>query len=153
VKPVLVVAATDDGTLNDAVAQMAHERGVFLNRADQSDVSDTDQRGFRDVVVPATVRDGPVLLAVATGGASPALSRYLRERFEEEFPNVGAMAELSGTLRAQLRDDVSPTTRRAAIRAVVRSEQVWKALGDSRRNAEKEAKSVICDVLSAGGER
>lgn len=151
VRPALVVAATDEKTLNDAVARAAHERSVLLNRADRHDGSDTSDSAS-DVVVPATVRDDPVLLAVATGGRSPALSRYLRERFEEEFADVGAMADLSGELRERLRAEVPPEERRAAVRAVVRSARVWKALGDASRNADHEAQVVISDVLSTGGE-
>ena len=162
VDPALAVAATDDEAVNDAVARAARERGVLLNRADRStdddpaesdadpggDEDDGDERA-REVVVPATVRDDPVTLAVATGGRSPALSRSLRERFETEFAGAGAMAELSGALRTELRDrGVAPAERRAAIRAVVRSERVWKALGESSPSARTEAESVISDVLA-----
>jgi precorrin-2 dehydrogenase/sirohydrochlorin ferrochelatase len=147
--PALVVAATDDAAVNDAVAWAAREHGTLLNRADRSGASNAGQR---DVVVPATVRDDPVVMAVATGGASPALSRYLRERFEEEFADVGAMATLTGELREQLRADTQPEERRAAIRTAVRSERVWKALGDGTHNPEQEAQSVISDVLSEGDE-
>jgi precorrin-2 dehydrogenase/sirohydrochlorin ferrochelatase len=147
--PVLAVAATSDEAVNDAVARAARERGTLLNRADRSGGG-----GERlNVTVPATVRDGPVLLAVATGGRSPALSRYLRERFEAAFAGAGAMATLTGELREQLREDTPPAQRRAAIRAVVRSERVWKALGDGQRNPEREAQSVISDVLSEMNER
>jgi precorrin-2 dehydrogenase/sirohydrochlorin ferrochelatase len=147
--PALAVAATDDEAVNDAVARAAHEHGSLLNRADRSAGDDTGQH---DVVVPATIRDDPVLMAVATGGRSPALSRYLRERFEEEFAGAGAMATLTGELREHLRESASPAARRAAIRAVVRSERVWKALGDGTHNPEQEAQSVISDVLSEGNE-
>jgi precorrin-2 dehydrogenase/sirohydrochlorin ferrochelatase len=151
-KPALTVAATDEKSVNDAVARTAHERGILLNRADRSNRSnDPDDGAPGNVVVPATVRDDPVLMAVVTGGRSPALSRYLRERFEEEFAGAGAMAVLTGQLRERLRER-PPTDRRAAIRAVVRSERVWKALGDSSLNREEEAKSVINDVLSAEGD-
>jgi precorrin-2 dehydrogenase/sirohydrochlorin ferrochelatase len=143
--PALAVAATDDETVNDAVARAARKRDSLINRTDRSGSNDAGQR---DVVVPATVRDDPVLMAVATGGTSPALSRYLRERFEEEFAGAGAMATLTGELREQLRADTPPEERRAAIRTVVRSERVWKALGDGTRSSHQEAQLVISDVLS-----
>ena len=150
--PALVVAATDDESLNDAIAREARDRGVLCNRADRSSVADKSDdpvASVDNVVVPATVRDDPVLLAVATGGKSPALSRYLRERFETEFAGAGAMADLSGEFRERLREQgTSPTERRAAVRTVVRSERVWKALGNGSLNARQEAESVISDVLS-----
>ena len=73
--PALVVAATDDEAVNDAVAAAARERNSLVNRADQA-----GERDPGSVVVPATVRDAAVVVAVATGGRSPALSRALRER-------------------------------------------------------------------------
>ena len=145
-EPALAIAATDDRAVNDAVARAARERETLLNRADRS--GGDGERSYLDVTVPATVRDDPVLLAVATGGRSPALSRYLRERFENEFAGAGAMATLTGQLRERLREDTPPEARRAAIRAVVRSERVWKALGDGTPNPAQEAQSVISDVLS-----
>src|SRR5699024_1052316 len=144
--PALAVAATDRDDVNDAIARAARERGVLLNRADRSAANDND-RTVGDVTVPATVRDDPVLLAVATGGNSPALSRYVRERFEAEFGGAGATAELSGELREELKTEQSPETRRAAMRAVVRSERVWKVLGAGESNGEHEARSVIGDIL------
>ncbi|WP_256686645.1 precorrin-2 dehydrogenase/sirohydrochlorin ferrochelatase family protein [Halococcus qingdaonensis] len=151
IAPALAIAATDDEAVNDAVARVARERGTLHNRADRS--GGAVERSHLDVTVPATVRDDPVLMAVATGGTSPALSRYLRERFEEEFAGVGAMATLTGELREQLREDTPAEQRRAAVRAVVRSDRVWKALGDGTHTAEQEAQSVISDVLSGMNER
>jgi precorrin-2 dehydrogenase/sirohydrochlorin ferrochelatase len=151
IEPALAVAATDDEAVNDAVARVARERGTLRNRADRS--GRAVERSHLDVTVPATVRDDPVLLAIATGGTSPALSRYLRERFEEEFDGAGAMATLTGELRKQLREDTPAEQRRAAVRAVVRSDRVWKALGDGTRSPDQEAQSVISDVLSEMNER
>ena len=140
--PALAVAATDSEAMNERVETVARERGVLVNR--------TDQHGHRDpgsVVVPATVRDDPVVAAVATGGTSPALSRYLRQRIEAEIADAGAMADLTGNLREQLQaEGVDQDRRRAAIRAVVRSEKVWKALDSGATNAQQVAADVISDV-------
>lgn len=137
--PALVVAATDDADLNEAVAAAADERGALVNRA--------DRRGERDVgsvVVPATAEDGPVTVAVSTDGTSPAVSKYLRERFEAEFAGVGELAELTADVRAELRrDGVPPAERRAAVRAVVESSRVWKALDSGTSNPRHVASDVI----------
>jgi len=139
VDPVLVVAATDDSELNAAVEQVASDRGLLVNR--------TDQSGGRDVgsvVVPATVREEPVSVAISTGGTSPALSRYLRQQIETEIEQAGAMAELTSELRAELkRTEKSASDRRAALRAVVQSSAVWKALHTGTTNARKEAERVM----------
>jgi precorrin-2 dehydrogenase/sirohydrochlorin ferrochelatase len=139
VGPALVVAATDAEEVNEAAAEAARGRGVLVNR--------TDRAGGRDagsVVVPATVDDGPVSVAITTGGASPALSKYLRERIEAELADAGAMAELTRELRAELKaSDRSVAARREAVRRVVRSSRVWKALHTGTSNPRRVAEDVI----------
>jgi len=141
-EPALVVAATSDEDVNAAIAETAKDRGVLVNR--------TDSHGDRDpgsVVVPATVRDGPVVAAIATGGRSPALSRYLRERIESDLENAGAMAELTGELRDELQGrEVPADDRRAAIRRVVRADDVWTHLDRGSAKSRQVAESVISDV-------
>jgi precorrin-2 dehydrogenase/sirohydrochlorin ferrochelatase len=139
--PALVVAATDDGDVNAAVARAARERDVLVNRTDES-----GERDWGSVVVPATVRDGPVTVAVSTDGLSPALSRYLREQIEPVVENAGAMATLAGDLRAELRDQYDPAKRRAALRAVVRDDALWKGLDSPGTNSRQRASDVIRDV-------
>jgi len=140
VGPALVVAATDDPAVNAAIEAAAAERGVLVNRADESGT-----RRPGSVVVPATVRDDPVVVAVATGGQSPALSRHLRERLEPAVENAGAMAALTGDLREDLREWPADQ-RRAAVRAVVRSETVWGALDAPDADARAVAAEVVADV-------
>ncbi|QLH84125.1 precorrin-2 dehydrogenase/sirohydrochlorin ferrochelatase family protein [Halosimplex pelagicum] len=140
--PALAVAATDSEALNERIEAVARERGALVNRA--------DRHGGREpgsVVVPATVRDDPVVAAVATGGASPALSRLLRQRIETEIADAGAMAELTGEIRAELQaEGVDPAVRRDAVRAVVRSDAVWKALDSGVPKGRQVAADVISDV-------
>ncbi|WP_158854157.1 bifunctional precorrin-2 dehydrogenase/sirohydrochlorin ferrochelatase [Halorhabdus sp. CUG00001] len=143
--PALVVAATDDESLNGAIETAVRKRGILLNRA--------DQRGARDagsVVVPATIRQDPVVLAIATGGQSPAVSRVLRERLENEtyVRQAGEMARITSELRKQLQETgVDPDRRQQAIREVVKRDRVWKALDSSGSNTLEVAADVISDVI------
>lgn len=143
VAPALVVAATDDAALNDRIERDAIERGVLVNRADTH-----EQCVPGSVMVPATVRDGDVVVSVSTGGSVPALSRHLRARLETEVAHSGAMADVLGDLREELQDrGVSPDRRRAAVRAVVGSPRVWKLLDTSRSKARQVAKDVVIEEL------
>ena len=139
--PALVVAATDDGDLNAAIETAARERNVLVNR--------TDTHGGRDpgsVVVPAPVRDDPVVVAVSTGGASPALSKHLRETLEDDIEGAGAMAELTGMLRDELQArEVPPDRRRTVVRDVVRSPDVWTVLRTGNPNLRQIAREVVAD--------
>jgi precorrin-2 dehydrogenase/sirohydrochlorin ferrochelatase len=137
--PALAVAATDDEAVNEAVESVARERDVLVNRADHS-----GGRDIGSVVVPATVRDGDVVVSISTGGASPALSKELRERIESEIEGAGEMAELTADLRADLKArDLSPAERRTAVRAVVQSPQVWKDLGTGRSKRQRTVDAVV----------
>lgn len=137
VDPALVVAATDDEAVNAAAVAAARERNVLVNRTDRA-----GERDVGSVVVPATVEDGPVTVAITTG--SPALSKYLRERLEGELEGVGAMADLTRDLRAELKArDVPPAERRDAVRRVVQSSRVWKALHGGTTNARRVAEDVM----------
>jgi precorrin-2 dehydrogenase/sirohydrochlorin ferrochelatase len=131
--PALVVAATDDDALNAAVGRAAGEAGVLVNRADRS--GDRD-RG--SVVVPATVDDGPVGVAVTTGGTSPAVSRHLRRELEETVAGAGTVARVVGNLREALK-----------TRSIAEAVAVWtvaRATGDERRVREV-ADRLVADAL------
>ncbi|WP_435153416.1 precorrin-2 dehydrogenase/sirohydrochlorin ferrochelatase family protein [Haladaptatus sp. DFWS20] len=150
--PALVVAATDDGALNEAIERSARERGILINRA--------DQHGARDIgsiVVPATVRDGDVVTAIGTGGRSPALSKQLRRQIEPLLRGADSMADLTAVLREELKErGISTEKRRQAIHAVVKSESVWGAIEDERdgngdsggTDARAEAERVVSDSLN-----
>jgi len=143
VDPALVVAATDDEAVNAAVETAARDRGILVNRADRA-----GERDPGSVVVPATAREDPVVVAVATGGKAPVLSGLLREDVETLIEGTGALADLLGKLRDDLDDrDVPTRKRRRALRAVAESDAVRAALreGDPDR-AREEALSVIDDA-------
>lgn len=66
----LVVAATSDGTLNRRVYADAEARSLLCNVADAPELC--------NFILPAVHREGPIAIAVSTGGASPALAQRLR---------------------------------------------------------------------------
>jgi precorrin-2 dehydrogenase/sirohydrochlorin ferrochelatase len=145
IDPALVVAATDDGEVNAAVEAAARERGILVNRADRS-----GERDPGSVVVPATARDDPVVVAIATGGRAPVLSGFLREDVETLIEDTGALAELLGELRDELDEHgVGTRHRRQALRSVVESEAVREGL---RRGDREEAYEEAVGIVERVGE-
>ena len=67
----LAIAATDNSSINEAIAQEAEQRKIFLNVVDKSELC-----GF---IAPSIIEKGPVTIAISTAGKSPALARKLRE--------------------------------------------------------------------------
>lgn len=76
----LVVAATDDPAVNDAVAHAARSAGALVNRADDAAEGDLDLTGV--------VRRGPLTVALGTGGRAPAVTRWALERLDESIDGV-----------------------------------------------------------------
>ena len=143
VDPALAVAATDDPEVNEAVARAADERGVLVNRTDRS-----GGRDIGSIVVPATVRDGEVTVAVSTGASSPALARELRKRIGAEIEGAGELAAATAEVREELKKrDVAPDRRRAAVRAAVASPRVWKDLGTGESNSRRTVDAVVESAL------
>ncbi len=70
----LCVAHSPDPVERAAIARAARDRGVLVNVMD--DVQNCD------FAAPAVVRRGELVLAISTGGRSPALARKLREDLE-----------------------------------------------------------------------
>lgn len=67
----LVIAATNDRDLNEAIAKKARKAGVLVNRVD-------DFRGG-DVIFPAAVKVGKNLFAFTTFGRRPSSSKKVIE--------------------------------------------------------------------------
>lgn len=91
----LVVTATGRPEVDSAVHDDAEAAKVWVNSA--------DDRAHSSFILPAVYRDGPVTVAVSTGGLSPALSAWLRDRLATECgEGMGALAQLIGEARARL---------------------------------------------------
>ncbi|HEY1466882.1 MAG TPA: bifunctional precorrin-2 dehydrogenase/sirohydrochlorin ferrochelatase [Acidimicrobiales bacterium] len=92
----LVITATGDPVVDRAVAADAEAAGVWVNSAD-----DVDNCTF---MLPAVHRDGDVTVAVSTGGASPALAGWLRDRAAAAIgPEAGTLAVLLDEARRRVR--------------------------------------------------
>lgn len=71
----LAVAATDRIDVQRAAAAEAEAEGVLLNVVDTPELC--------TFIVPAVARQGPLTVAVSTGGASPALARRVRDEIAQ----------------------------------------------------------------------
>jgi siroheme synthase-like protein len=92
----LVVTATGDRAVDQQVYDDAEAAGVWVNSAD-----DPERCTF---TLPAVVRHDPVVVAIATGGHSPALATWLRRRLSDQLgPEVAVLAGLLGEARSRVR--------------------------------------------------
>lgn len=102
----LAIAATDRHSINAWVAHQAERRNVPVNVVDDRELS--------RFIVPAIVDRSPVVVAVASGGDAPVLTRRLREKLESLLPQrLGALAKLAGKWRATVKARIeAPAARR-----------------------------------------
>ena len=66
----LVIAATNERSVNADVSSAARERETLCNVADDPELC--------TFILPAIVRRDPIVVGVSTGGASPALAQRIR---------------------------------------------------------------------------
>jgi precorrin-2 dehydrogenase/sirohydrochlorin ferrochelatase len=104
----LCIASASTNKTRDAIARAARSRGVLVNMID--DVRNCDW------AAPAVVRRGDLVIAIATGGASPALARRLKEDLSVRFgAHWGQMLDLLREVREEtlpLLPDVAERSRR-----------------------------------------
>ena len=129
----LVVTATGLPDVDGAVHADAEASDVWINSA--------DDRAHSSFILPAVFRDGSVSVCVSSGGLSPALSSWLRDRLAAQCEGVGALAELLGEARARL------------IQAGLRSDSVnWRQLLDGplpelvRAGDLDDARAIVDDL-------
>lgn len=117
----IVVAATPDQVLNDRIGGRCRERSILFNNA-------SGETG--NLLIPSVIRGNYFLLAISTCGASPALSRFLREHLESAFPDLDHMVALQERLRTYLQKTVpGAEARKEILWKVLNDTEVWEALG------------------------
>ncbi len=88
----LVVAATSTRSVDEAVFGDAEARGLLCNVVDVPELC--------SFILPAVHREGPIAVAVSTGGASPALAQRLRDEIARVVrPEHAALARRLRALR------------------------------------------------------
>ena len=133
----LAFVAMDDPELNAAACREARSRFVWVNSAD-----DPAQCDF---ILPAVLRRGGLVVAVSTGGESPAVTRAIREELDEYIgSDYAQLVQIAGEVRKEL--------RRKLIRP---NAEAWNSAlkGDSRRlikeGKPEEAKALLLETLGA----
>jgi precorrin-2 dehydrogenase / sirohydrochlorin ferrochelatase len=93
----LVIAATSDPTTNRRVFRDAERREKLCNVADVPELC--------NFILPAVHRQGPIAVAVSTGGASPALAKRLRSEIAELVtPEHARLAEELRAMRPEVKE-------------------------------------------------
>jgi precorrin-2 dehydrogenase/sirohydrochlorin ferrochelatase len=91
----LVIAATDNEETQKQAYEEAASRNLLLN------VADVPQRC--NFILPATVRQGDLIISISTAGKSPALARKLRMELEKRFGvEYRVLVDILGAIRPEI---------------------------------------------------
>ncbi|ELZ8932494.1 uroporphyrinogen-III C-methyltransferase [Cronobacter dublinensis] len=133
----LVIAATDDDEVNNAVSDAAEARRIFCNVVDAP-----KQASF---IMPSIIDRSPLMVAVSSGGTSPVLARLLREKLEALLPqHLGKVAGYAGQLRRRVKQTFSSMSER---RRFWEKFFVNDRLAQSLANDDEQAVTRITDTL------
>jgi uroporphyrin-III C-methyltransferase/precorrin-2 dehydrogenase/sirohydrochlorin ferrochelatase len=112
---VLIIASTNNETVNLQIADLARENNIPCNLVDNPDKG--------SFIMPSVIDRSPVLVAVSTGGSSPVLARLIKARLESLIPaGYGKLAELAGEYRDKIKQMISdPEQRRRFWKHVLQS--------------------------------
>ncbi len=134
----ILIAATDDMKLNRAIGIEASTNGALVNVVDDPE--------YCDFIAPSIFRRGEITLAISTGGASPALARWLRRDLQSNFPpEYVRLSTLLSQARRQLKREglrVSPGRWQRSI-----DQELLSLLKEEKR---KEAKRRLLHSLTNG---
>ncbi len=91
----LVIGATDRDDVNAKIFRDGRERGILVNIVDDPDKC--------DFILPSLLQQGDLLIAISTGGKSPALAKKLREDLEKIYGSeYQTLLKVMGNLREKL---------------------------------------------------
>ena len=127
----LVLAATDDESLNESVHHDAVAANVPVNVVDNPPLC--------TFIFPAIVDRSPIVIGISSGGQSPVLARILRSKLESQIPvSFSRLGQLVGRLRDQVKARFSSVNERRVFWEKVLNGQVAEKVF-AGRDAEAEA--------------
>lgn len=101
----LVVAATDDRTVNRAISEGCQALGIPVNVVDDPELC--------TFIFPAIVKQQEVVCAVSSGGRSPLVAQWVKRQLQQVLPaNLGKVNEAMGRFRRALQQQEPDAEKR-----------------------------------------
>jgi uroporphyrin-III C-methyltransferase/precorrin-2 dehydrogenase/sirohydrochlorin ferrochelatase/precorrin-2 dehydrogenase/sirohydrochlorin ferrochelatase len=104
----MVIAATDDAAQNHTVAELSKKQGLPVNAVDQQEDC--------TFIFPSYVREQNLVGAFSSGGNSPLLTQYLKEKlFEYLTEDLGDINQYMGSIRDTVKASVPTEPQRKKV--------------------------------------
>jgi siroheme synthase-like protein len=100
----IVICATDDRPLHEAIKQETEKRGILTNVADTPELC--------DFYLGGVVTKGDLKIAISTNGKSPTLAKRIRQYLEEALPDdTQSLIDNLRAFRSTLKGDFAEKVR------------------------------------------
>ena len=102
---ILIIAATNDRSVNRQVSELAQARSIPVNVVDDPELC--------SFIMPAILDRSPLMVAFSSGGASPVLTRMMRGKLETLIPqNYSRLAAFAERFREMVKTRVTNPAKR-----------------------------------------
>ena len=103
-----VIAATDEEALNYHISDLCRQRRIPVNAVDRKEAC--------SFIFPALIQDKDLLVAISSGGQSPAVVSFVKNKIRENMPDYyGEMLEQLGAYRDFVLEHVDTAGKRKEI--------------------------------------
>lgn len=142
----LVIAATNVPDVNHRVFVLGEQHNLLVNSVD-----DIPHCRF---MMPAIIDRSPLVISVASNGASPVLSRQLRTQIEALLPHaLGKLAQFSGHWRKQVKEKIpNPDQRRVFWEDLYASPLKEQVFNDNLDVADQMLQQALAEWTAPKGE-
>lgn len=144
----LVIAATDDKSVNISVSEAAKAQNIPVNVVDAPDLC--------TFTMGSIVDRSPIVIAVSSEGNAPVLARYIRAKIETMLPaTYGRIADIAGEFRDKVKAKFPGTqARRIFWEGVLQGPVVERILSGQEQAARELLQATLdsADILAKKGE-
>ena len=134
----LVIAATDDETVNTAVSVAAKALNIPVNVVDAP--------ALCTFTMASIVERSPIVIAISSEGNAPVLARYIRTKIETMLPSgYGRIAGIAGEFRDKVKAKFATTQQRRIFWEGVLQGPIVERILSGQDDA---ARKALDDVLS-----
>lgn len=136
----LVVAATDQPAVHERIASLCRNRKIPVNVVDVKELC--------TFFFPAMIKREEVVVAVSTGGTSPALAAKLKRELEDGVPEAyGRASVMMGEYRDYIINKVSDISNRKSIFQVLLERAIQGT------DLKKEEVDAVIEEVTAGRQK
>ena len=138
----LVICGSSNANLKAKVGKYTRKSNIFCNFVDEPSIC--------SFISPALLTKGDITIAISTGGKSPALIKYLKQKIESSLGNeYEELAALLGKVRQRVIENLPDQKQRSLLfDTIIEHPRILDLIKSNQQSvAEQEAHQLIDEAL------